>query len=1109
MKPATVFRTDANDPTGQAGTRAAARSRVRGPRVGRLHALAATLALALALLAPAVASQAESELPVRFTRQYSEILLDLQVTGDAGAAADALDVLLGPVLFEPTFEGQLDLAEAIVLARAQAWVDAGDAPRALRSLEALSFSAPGVVALGEVDLLPRWNVVAARSAVRKLRDHLASSAPQRDDAGEEIAAVVADALAKGAERTLTDLGARAIPALIDQRDPGARVMQTSSADAYRWLAEFDAERALSLTRADLESGALCRPGRAARVLRYATGQHWRELVLMTEGRPGRIVSEDMRALCLALAADVDLWSAKRADDGSADLQSAFGSLANADALEPQLAQVLGHTLRELPGERALAVLRDLASNRLQPSLRPTHEAVLDHDDDLVRRFAAGKLADLPSAGALLGRVTDPDPAVRELLATWFVRRNVWVPDYRTNGVGQRWEEHHPVVSEEARGVLARLCGDPSRGVRQMAVLGLVEGLDEPLDAVVYERLAADPDARVRATLAELRLPDEAFLDELLLRLAGDTDPGVRLALASRTELPGQRSSMSDVPSVGSLVRAELPLPPAVRRSLLEALARDSDPAVRERVAGVAAQPNGPELLRDVLLALAADPDPAVRAQIAWLRPGELTTRLDVLERLAGDADREVLKAVDVNLELLLRDEGWLRERSRVEALLTRRRFDPRLPAVNRTPFQPTQSAEGWRLALRWALREGSDDAWEWVLLAFPTEERGGMTSYLIDRFRVALRGLDDDELGEVAVETLARRRWAYRSVAFVLMPLPPEREELARALFARRGESHELALLGAQALARASRPDDLARLAGFLRELDDDATVERNELRDDLRSLLRNLPDERCNAFLAERLADDTLGDEFRLLCAESLRAGAPGDVALAEAIVARWFTPDGERLSPVVEALDLILATAPERLDQAWLGGALDTRYGRPLLFELTRRKAPGSIPLLGEALGRSEALAGSWNVNGTTETSSAAYVSGWLVDGLVSYLSDEAAEQLLLAASKARWSSHRDLIMDGVRRIQEYQDARATWERRFADRATRVGAVAELLELLTDDDPLMRTEAARGLATLRAVEHLPSLVRLLKDDDDSVRASARAALDRLHALADADEQG
>jgi HEAT repeat protein len=121
--------------------------------------------------------------------------------------------------------------------------------------------------------------------------------------------------------------------------------------------------------------------------------------------------------------------------------------------------------------------------------------------------------------------------------------------------------------------------------------------------------------------------------------------------------------------------------------------------------------------------------------------------------------------------------------------------------------------------------------------------------------------------------------------------------------------------------------------------------------------------------------------------------------------------------------------------------------------------------------------------------------------VGSLTNHMNDEAAEILLDGAAAAPDAILRNACMEGVKALHEYPRARAEWEQRAGARATRDAAVAELVELLGDEDPAMRAESVRGLGLLGAVEQLPRVIRALQDGDAGVRVAAREALERLHA--------
>ena len=64
-----------------------------------------------------------------------------------------------------------------------------------------------------------------------------------------------------------------------------------------------------------------------------------------------------------------------------------------------------------------------------------------------------------------------------------------------------------------------------------------------------------------------------------------------------------------------------------------------------------------------------------------------------------------------------------------------------------------------------------------------------------------------------------------------------------------------------------------------------------------------------------------------------------------------------------------------------------------------------------------------------------------------------------------------------------------------------TVVGAKARLFAMLKGQDPALAAEAARGLATIGAVEALPDLIEALAHPDPGVRAAVRESIDRLNA--------
>lgn|GEM_PF-5169097 len=1040
--------------------------------------------LAVLLASPPVYAQLDPEITRDLRAQLADILVEQQVSGDHEATSERLRELVNAIVQARAAADRADLLASVLIARARAMRDAGD-----RSAVA-GLLIPGPddpMTVPDEELLEVMELVSAvnqHASVITLRAELIewkSLAQPTADAG--IDAAVSDALARGHEKTFTELGVRAIEPLIARLQPNLTSAPPRSQDAYHWLAVLDPARAMAVVRDQLERDILVAPERAALAAQIALGDY-RFSMLFFEGRSTRIGSDDLLAVLTQLFGRVELWQLQAKSSGGRDVHDMARALARNDAFEPDLARGMGAAALSLSHETCQLLLEDLGLGRTSPSLLPFYEVVIAHEHELVRRTAAMHLARTPLSRRLLEVVDDPDPAVREHLAQWFSPRDVTTPLYRLNGVHWQQTPNIPNVVPEARPVLARLCRDPVRSVRLAAVKGLL-ALDRPLADDVYERLVHDSDSAVRRELASLRHPDEALLGRLMAALAGDADPVVRLTLAGAPDLPAD-----------------------VARDVLSALAMDPDPAVRERAVDAMGQEHAPSFPDELLLRLVDDDDPRVRASLARCGGRDFDQELRVLERLAQGHDSQVLAAVDARLmELMQRDE-WQRGPVALLALLRQRRFDALHPLGWSTSYWferriHSLGVDGRLELYRWALRAGTDEQWE-VALSSLEDLDLARNNDTWNELNQAWQRLDDDELFEVAERMLASDRTTMVYLCSSLDPLPEAREQLALRLMRAWPEEPLLVLLGARALARRADPASLDQLVAALVGLDQQEVVPITALRSSIRSVFRHLPIDRVNAVAQRVVQMHELSDSLRWYAAYQLRAEEPGvgqvgEVALARAVLDAFYPSDAaDSIIVVTLAVELLAARDPETIDSAWLVGALRTPLGPLATRKLAERRDPSTVPALRDALLDGPSVASAWLKNSESN------VRPQLVDALVSFLSDDAAEALLVAASEARSSKARATIMDGVTRIQDWQDARSNWEQRLATRATRESAVTELLALLDDDDPLFRAEAARGLATLQAVEHLPRLVLLLKDDDERVRAAARAALDRMHALAE-----
>ena len=175
-------------------------------------------------------------------------------------------------------------------------------------------------------------------------------------------------------------------------------------------------------------------------------------------------------------------------------------------------------------------------------------------------------------------------------------------------------------------VLEKLAADPEVRVRASIVYSKVP-------AHVLEKLADDTDASVRVNVAY----SESTPPHVLEKLAADPEVRVRDAVAYNRKTPPhvleKLASDTDVS-----VRERVAYHGKVTPHVLEKLAADTDVSVRDLVAKNLSTP--PHVLEN----LAADPDAYVRATVAYNRK----TPPHVLEKLAADPRKHVREAVARN-----------------------------------------------------------------------------------------------------------------------------------------------------------------------------------------------------------------------------------------------------------------------------------------------------------------------------------------------------------------------------------------------------------------------------------------------------------------------------
>lgn len=117
-------------------------------------------------------------------------------------------------------------------------------------------------------------------------------------------------------------------------------------------------------------------------------------------------------------------------------------------------------------------------------------------------------------------------------------------------------------------------------------------------------------------------------------------------------------------------------------------------------------------------------------------------------------------------------------------------------------------------------------------------------------------------------------------------------------------------------------------------------------------------------------------------------------------------------------------------------------------------------------------------------------------LVTALGSYMSRDAGQELVQCLGAAADSNVRGAINSQLIQIREYLQEAEYWAGTEQKRATMDNAVLELVSMLDDSDPKIRTAALDGLASFGAKEHLPRIIRMLNDESNQVQRAAKKAV-------------
>ncbi len=566
---------------------------------------------------------------------------------------------------------------------------------------------------------------------------------------------------------------------------------------------------------------------------------------------------------------------------------------------------------------------------------------------------------------------------------------------------------------------------------------------EPVYAALLEIGDRDDRRFAAARLAELDDPS------VLLAFADDNDAAVRREVArSLTTRKLPRMIIK-----GHVGNAQVPA--------LVRLAADEDATVRS-LAVEAARPSPEILSKERWLELATDSDLDVKLAVADY-PFTHRWSGEVLETLAASNDRAVAERIDANIS---------------QATSNAIPFELAFARLNH-PALPIRS-----------IGKGNEDIVTRFFLASDTR----LLLWLVDQDAETLRETID----------LFDDKYPGNDVFRLLNHLPAEhRAKLQRLVWeATDGELNKVSHMsdnGARKILALDSslpwswrwqvipPDGLSddEALALLREIIADPKSAENDSSRTMFYLLKMAGGH--NEALLTLWTEDGLPSHSLLRAAIDVEVGQPRDVELAEKIIALGDEAPRRAWRNAVIALardgsvndDDVNAILLDR--EYYENHSIDDR----VFAYIERQKDMTRFPALEQLF----LLGSEFSAGRSHELSSV----------LMDVGTPSALDLLMKGAASAPSQRTRESCLSAARTLQNHLDELERF-RSGADAPSTDSAAAELLALLGDDDPLIRAEAARGLATLGAVEHIARLVRMMRDEDANVRQAVREALDKLH---------